>query len=75
MRHEAPVRESATEIEAGQDMPGQPTVGRAEQYSETAERERLRRHRPAARLAMFGKIRALYDAGGTVGEIAELCRS
>ena len=68
---EAPVRESATEIEAGQDMPEQPTVDRAERYSETAERERLRRHRRAARLAMFGKISALYDAGGTVREIAQ----
>jgi transposase len=68
---EAPVRESAAEIEAGQDMPEQPTVDGAERYSETAERERLRRHRRAARLAMFGKIRALYDAGGTVREIAQ----
>ena len=68
---EAPVRESTTETEAGQDTPQQPAVDRSERYSETAERERLRRRRRAARLAMFGKIRALYDAGSTVGEIAQ----
>lgn len=67
---EAPVRESATGIEAGQDMLEQPTVERSERHSETAERERLRRHRRAARLAMSSKIRALHDSGSTVGEIA-----
>jgi transposase len=68
---EAPIRASATEIEAGQDTPEQPTVDRSDRYSETAERERLKRHRRAARQAMFGKIRVLYDAGSTVREIAQ----
>ena len=68
---EAPIRSSGTEIEAGQDTPEQPTVDRSDRPSDTAERERLRRHRRAARQAMFDKIRALYDAGSTVREIAQ----
>ena len=68
---EAPIRASGTEIEAGQDTPEQPTVDRSDRHSEIAARERLRRHRRAARQAMFDKIRALYDAGSTVREIAQ----
>jgi len=68
---EAPIRASATEIEADQDTPEQPTADRSDRYSETAERERLRRRRRAAGQAMFDKIRALYDAGSTVREIAQ----
>jgi hypothetical protein len=68
---EVPIRASGTEIQAGQDTPEQPTVDRSDQHSETRERERLRRRRRAARQAMFDKIRALYDAGSTVREIAE----
>jgi hypothetical protein len=68
---EAPIRASATEIEDDQDAPQQPTVDRSDRHSETVERERLRRHRRAARLAMFDKVRALFDAGSTVREIAQ----
>jgi hypothetical protein len=48
---EAPIRTSATEIEDDQDAPQQSTVDRSDRHSETVERERLRRHRRAARLA------------------------
>jgi transposase len=68
---EAPIRESATEVEDEQDTPEQPPINRSDRYSGTAERERLRRRRRAAGLAMFDEIRALYDAGGTVREIAQ----
>lgn len=70
---EAPIRTSATEIEAGQDQdtPVQPALDRSDRYSGTAEREHLKHRRRAARQAMFGKIRDLYDAGSTVGEIAQ----
>jgi transposase len=68
---EAPIRESATEVEDDQDTPEQPRVDRSDRYSEAAGRERLRRHRRAARQAMFREIRALYDAGSTVREIAQ----
>ena len=68
---EAPIRASGTEIEAGQDTPEQPTVDRSDRHSETGERELLRRHRRAARQAMFDKIRALYDTGSTNREIAQ----
>jgi hypothetical protein len=68
---EAPIRESATEVEDGQDTPEQPPIDRSDRCSETAERERLRRRRRAARQAMFDEIRALFDAGSTVGEIAQ----
>jgi hypothetical protein len=68
---EAPIRESATEVEDGQDTPEQPPIDRSDRCSETAERERLRRRRRAARQAMFDEIRALFNAGSTVGEIAQ----
>jgi hypothetical protein len=68
---EAPIRESATEVEDGQDTPEQPPIDRSDRCSETAERERLRRRRRAARQAMFDEIRALFDAGSTVGEIPQ----
>jgi transposase len=68
---EAPIRESATEVEDGQDTPEQPPIDRSDRCSETALRGRLRRRRRAARQAMFDEIRALFDAGSTVGEIAQ----
>jgi hypothetical protein len=68
---EAPIRASATEVEDDQDTPEQPPINRSDRNSETAERERLRRRRRAARLATFDKIRALYDGGSTVREIAQ----
>ena len=67
---EAPIRGSAAEVEDDQDMPEPPPIDRSDRRSETAERARLRRRRRAARLVMFDKIRALYDAGSTVREIA-----
>jgi hypothetical protein len=68
---EAPILESATKVEDGQDMRNQPPIVRSDQCSEAAGWERLRRHRRAARQAMFHEIRALYDAGSTVREIAQ----
>jgi transposase len=65
---EAPIRESATDVQDDQDAPELPRIDRSNRYSETAERERLRRRRRAARLAMLDEIRALYDAGSTVRE-------
>jgi transposase len=58
---EAPIRESATEVEDGQDTPEQPAI--IDHCSEAACRERLRRRHRAARQSMFDEIRALYDAG------------
>ena len=68
---EAPIREASAEVQDDQHARTQPSIDRSDRYSGTAERERLRRRRRAARLAMFGKIRALYDAGSTVREIAQ----
>ncbi len=68
---EAPIRAFATEVEDDHDTPEQPRINRSDRNSETAERERLKRRRRAARRAMFDRIRALYDAGGTVREIAQ----
>jgi hypothetical protein len=63
---EAPVREASAEVQDDQDASTQPSIDRSDRYSETAERERLKRHRRAAKQAMFDEIRALYDAGSTV---------
>ena len=68
---EAPIRDSAADVQDDQDAPELPRIDRSDRYSETEERERLRRRRRAARLAMFDEIRALYDAGSTVREIAQ----
>jgi transposase len=68
---EAPIRASATEVEDDQGTPEQSRIDRSDRDSETAERERLRRRRRAARRAMFDHIRALYDTGSTVREIAQ----
>jgi Transposase len=67
---EAPIREFATEVEDCLDTPEQPPIVGSDQCKTTAE-ERLRRHRRAARQAMFDEIRALYDAGSTVTAIAQ----
>jgi hypothetical protein len=67
---EAPIRESA-EVGDDHDAPEQPHIDRSDRCSEVVARERLRRHRRAARLAMFDEIRALFDAGSTVREIAQ----
>ena len=68
---EAPIREAAAEIEGDQDTTGQPPIDSPDQCSGTVSQERLRRQRRAARSAMFDEIRALYDAGATVTEIAQ----
>ena len=68
---EAPIRGSASELEDGQDTREQPPIVSSGQGSETVRRERLRRRLRAARQAMFDEIRALYDAGSTVTEIAQ----
>jgi transposase len=68
---EAPIRESATEVEDGQDTPEQPATDRSNQCATMATQDRLRRRSRAARQAMFDEIRALYDAGSTVREIAQ----
>jgi len=68
---EAPIRGSASELEDGQDTREQPPIVSSGQVAETVRRERLRRRLRAARQAMFDEIRALYDAGSTVTEIAQ----
>ena len=63
---EAPVRESAAEVEGDHGTPEEPYIDRSDRCPAAAEHERLRHRRRAARLAMFDEIRALFDAGGTV---------
>jgi transposase len=70
-RFEAPVRESPLQIEDDQDTSEEPVIERSDRCSEVAAHERLvRRARDAARQAMFDEIRALYEAGSPVTEIA-----
>ena len=70
-RFEAPIRTSPLQVEDDPDPPEQPVIERSDRCSEVAAHERLvRRGRDAARQAMFAEIRALYEAGGTVTEIA-----
>jgi hypothetical protein len=69
-RFEAPIRRGA--LQAEDDLvPLERPIGRSEGCSEVAAHERLvRRGRDAARQALFDEIRALYDAGSAVTEIA-----
>jgi hypothetical protein len=70
-RFEAPIRQSAAQVEDDPDTRGQPGIERSNGCSEAAAHERLlRRGRAAARKAMFDEIRALYEAGSPVTEIA-----
>ena len=70
-RFEAPIRESAVQVEADPDTWEQPMIERANGCSEVATHERLlRRGCAAARKAMFDEIRTLYEAGSPVTEIA-----
>jgi hypothetical protein len=70
-RLEARIRESVLQVEDDPDMPEQIVIERSDGCSEVAPQDRLlRRGRDAARQAMFKQIRALYDAGHTVTEIA-----
>ena len=70
-RFEAPIRESAVQVEDDPDTREQPAIERSNGCSEVAAHERLlRRGRDAARKAMFDEIRALYEAGSPVTEIA-----
>jgi transposase len=70
-RFEAPVRESPLQVEDDPDPHEQPVIERSDGCSEVAVHERLlRRGRDAARKEMFDQIRALYEAGHAVTEIA-----
>jgi hypothetical protein len=70
-RFEAPIRASAVQFEGDLDTLEQPAIERSNGCSEVAAHERLlRRGRDAARKAMFDEIRALYEAGSPVTEIA-----
>jgi Transposase/Homeodomain-like domain len=70
-RFEAPIRGSLVPVEDDQDTPEQPAVERSDQCSEGAAHGRqVRRGREAGRQAMFDEIRALYEAGSTVKDIA-----
>jgi transposase len=70
-RFEAPVRESPLQVEDDPDTHEQPVIERSDGCSEVAVHERLlRRGRDAARKEMFDQIRALYEAGHAVTEIA-----
>ena len=68
---EAAIRASPIDVEDDQDTMEQPASEQPAPRSEAAVRESLvRRGRDAARRAMFDEIRALYEAGSTVTEIA-----
>ena len=70
-RFEAPIRESTVQVEDDPETREQPGIERSNGCSEVAAHERLlRRGRDAARKAMFDQIRALYEAGSPVTEIA-----
>jgi hypothetical protein len=70
-RFEAPIRESPLQVEDDPDTREQIVIERSDGCSEVATQDRLlRRCRDTARQAMFEQIRALYDAGHTVTEIA-----
>jgi len=70
-RFEAPIRASAVQFEGDLDTLEQPAIERSNGCSDTVAHERLlRRGRAAARKAMFDDIRALYEAGSPVTEIA-----
>ena len=70
-RFEAPIRESPVQVEDDPDMREPVVIERSDGCSEVKTQDRLlRRGRDAARQAMFEEIRALYDAGHTVVEIA-----
>ena len=70
-RFEAPIRESPIRVEDDLDPPEQPVIDRSDRCSEVvADERRVRRGRDAARQIMFDKIRALYEAGSPVTEIA-----
>jgi transposase len=72
-RFEAPIRESLAQVEDDQATPEQPAVERLNPGSEVAARGRqVRRGREAGRQAMFDEIRALYEAGRTVKDIAQV---
>jgi transposase len=72
-RFEAPIRESLIQVEDDQGAPEQPAVETSDQGSEVAAHARqVRRGREAGRQAMFDKIRALYEAGSTVKDIAQM---
>ena len=70
-RFEAPIRESAVQVEDDPDAREHTVIERSNGCSEVAAHERLlRRGRDAARKAMFDEIRTLYEAGSPVTEIA-----
>ena len=70
-RFEAPIRASAVQVEDDPETREQPVIERSNGCSEVAAHERLlRRGRDAARRAIFDEIRALYEAGSPVTEIA-----
>jgi Transposase len=70
-RFEAPFRGTAALAETDDDGAEQPTVQNPSGRSEVAEQRQLTRgRRDATRQALFDQIRALFDAGGTVREIA-----
>ena len=71
-RFEAPIRQSAAQVEDDPDTREQPGIERSNGCSEAAAHERLlRRGRAAARKAMFDEIRALYEAGSPVARLLE----
>ena len=71
-RFEAPIRESAVQVEDDPDTREQPVIERSNGCSDVAAHERLlRRGRDAARKAMFDEIRALYEAGSPEPRLLE----
>ncbi len=70
-RFEAPIRESALQVEDDADPLEQPLIEPSDRCSAVAAHDGLvRRGRDAARQTMFDEIRALYEAGSPVTEIA-----
>jgi transposase len=70
-RFEAPIRESALEVEDDQDTPEQKIIESSAPCPNLLPPEsQARRGGEAARQAMFDEIRKLYDSGNTAVEIA-----
>jgi hypothetical protein len=70
-RFEAPIRESALEVEDDQDTPEQKIIESSAPCPNFVPPEsQARRGGEAARQAMFDEIRKLYDSGNTAVEIA-----
>jgi hypothetical protein len=70
-RFEAPIRQSPVQAEDDQETPGHPAIEGPGCCAEIAAPDRsVRGGRDATRQVLFDEIRALYEAGSTIREIA-----